>query len=142
MNVNVEQALLGLMHTSLAAKMWAIQKAEVNYSGKDMYQSASQGGNNQDGFNDKKSDTKAAGLALVIFIVAANILKDVVDNWLPKYLAMGLSLLIVSLVFYPIRRVKPEYSFMKWALMVTGYASIGTIILGILFIIFRRLGWE
>lgn len=57
---------------------------------------------------------------LVVFglVLLFSILRRVIENWMPDFLAMGAGALVVGLIAFPMRSIRGSYNFGQWSLRV------------------------
>jgi hypothetical protein len=75
-----------------------------------------------------ESEDSASGSEMNWWVFAGlllfyNILREIFQVWLVKYLAMGASFLVIGLITYRFRSPKFKVGFWKWALWILVYAA-------------------
>lgn len=60
------------------------------------------------------------------FVFVSSISRDILEIWIVDHFAMGLSILIPGLVFYPFYR--KGYTFLRWARLTLLFAAIATLV--------------
>jgi uncharacterized membrane protein len=86
---------------------------------------------------DSKNQEPETRWGALIFILFLNsILSSVLEIWMPKYLAWGVSFFFILIIAYPIKSKKYQDNFIQWCLRVFLYTAlmmIALLILGWLF---------
>jgi hypothetical protein len=85
---------------------------------------------------DSTSKTQAkAGAApesqwgpVLLFALVLSISRHTLEIWVVDHFAMGISVLIASLVYFPFRTTRKEYTLTRWMGFALLLAAIGTLV--------------
>ena|ERR1044072_7283037 len=78
---------------------------------------------------------------LLVILASSQIIERSLDNWMPRYLASGISFFVAGLMIYGFKSARRRYSFLKIALIALLFSSLCTVAFFGLALIFNRFAF-